>query len=171
MTSVKRIQGLTVAAAVLSAGALVAGPAATSSAAPADQTKISSERTSTTDASTATKSSATRAKKYKCRLGLSFKPRAGKGNKKIRSGGHVRCNKKVKRIYTSVRLIQSKAPNKYKITNRKRTKRNNTVMKTFCPREYRTYKVVVKATVKLPKSANKNQLKLKKSGRQSGTCR
>lgn len=166
MTVIKRVQRLSVAAAVLSAGAVVAGPA---TAAPAGHVQASSNSVS---ASAASSDAARGAKKIHCRLGISFKPRVGKGDKHIRSGARTICNVKVPKIWTSVRLVQTKAKDRYKLTSTKhRAKRNSASVRTFCPKEYRRYKVVGKTTIKMPKSAGKKFIKLRKVGHQRGVCR
>ena len=167
----KRVQRLTVAAAVLSAGAFVAGPA---TASPAEQVNNNSQSVSSNavSAKAASSDGARSARKIKCRLGISFKPRVGKGNKRIRSAARTVCNVKVRKIWTSVKLVQTKAKNRQKLTHTKgKARRNTTAMRTFCPREYRRYKVVGKTTILLPKSANKKKIKLRKVGHERGVCR
>lgn len=181
MTSTKRVQRLAVAGAVVAAGAFVAGPAA-SSAAPAE--RLSSEQASSDTAISATKSTTVsytaRVKKYKCHLKVTMNPRVGKGNKHIRSRSRAWCGTKkhpgpkMPKIWTSVQLKQTKAHNKYKLTDKKNTRHNKATVTTFCPREFRSYTVVGHATVKLPKDAKKKQLKLRPDKgplHQAGRCR
>lgn len=170
MTATKRVQRLTIAAAVLSAGAFVAGPANAATAADGQSaTETVSAKSSTATENTAARSAAR--KKIKCAIKLSFKPRVGKGNKWIRSSAKTTCNRKVPKIWTSVRLVQSKAPDKYKKTSGKNTRRNKSVIRTFCPREVRSYKVTGKTTIKMPKGSKKKFLRIKKTGTTSGPCR
>ena len=180
MTATKRVQRLTIAAAVLCSGAFVAGPATAAPSERVSESSTSASATAATAKSATTKnaksasSEAARngARKIKCRLRISFKPRVGKGNKRIRTAARTVCNVKVRKIWTSINLRQTKAKNRYKVSHtRGRAKRNATVMRTFCPREYRRYKVIGKTTVLLPKRANKNKIKLSKVGHQRGVCR
>lgn len=171
MTVTKRVQGLTVAAAVLCSGAFVAGPA---TAAPATKVSESSNSTSAKAGATAASSDNARsaARKIKCRLRISFTPRIGKNNKRIRTAARTTCNVKVRKIWTSVLLRQTKAKNRYKISHTNgRARRNTTAIRTYCPREYRRYTIVGKTTVLLPKRANKKKLTLRKVGHQRGVCR
>ncbi|MDN5854092.1 MAG: hypothetical protein L0K86_14835 [Actinomycetia bacterium] len=172
MTKTKRVQGLTVAAAVLCSGAFVAGPA---TAAPATQVSESSASTSAkTSTAKAASSDGARsgARKIRCRLRISFKPRVGKRDRRIRTAARTVCNVKVRKIWTSVRLRQTKAKDHYKVSHTKgRARRNTTAIRTFCPKEYRRYTIIGKTTVVLPKRANKKRLKLRKVGHQRGVCR
>lgn len=172
MNVTKRVQGMTVAAAVLCSGAFVAGPA---TASPAKQVNESATSTGvkTAAAKPASSPSARKpARKIKCRLRISFRPRAGKGNKRILTAARTTCNVKVRKIWTSVQLRQTKAKNRYKISHTKRrARRNTTAINSFCPRQHRRYTIVGKTTVLLPKRANKKKLKLRKVGHQSGVCR
>lgn len=170
MTATKRVQGLTVAAAVLSAGAIVAGPANATGAADGQSVTTASKSATTTDAVAAAAKSPR--KKVKCGLTLKFLPKVGKGGKRIKSISKTKCNQKVPKIWNSVRLIQTKASNKYKKTSSKKAAKNKSVVRTFCPREVRTYRVVGQTTVKLPKSSKKKFLTIKKRIKaQTGTCR
>lgn len=176
MTATKRVQRLAVAAVVLSGGALVASPTA-STAAPAE--RVSSVSASTSEDSTgASATSTARRAGIECELTLQFRPRVGPGHKHIRSRSKVRCGTKrnpgprMPHIWTSIQLKQTKAPDKYKKTDQKNTRRNKATVRTYCPRERRGYKVIARATVKLPKSAVKKQLKLERETKwRYGTCR
>ncbi|UYM06697.1 hypothetical protein [Solicola gregarius] len=164
-----RVQRLTVAAAVLAGGAFIAGPAnATGATDGQGSSDTVSAKSSTATAKSASKASAR--KKVKCALGLQFKPRVGKGHKWIRSTAKTKCNRKVPKIWTSVRLVQTKASDAYKKTSEKRANHNKSTVRTFCPREYREYKVIGKTTVKLPKGSAKKFLRITKSGTQKGRC-
>lgn len=179
MTSTKRVQRLAVAAAVLSAGAFVAGPAASTAspaptAAPAE--RVASMKVSTNGDDGARSADGARAA-FNCELALKFRPRVGKGHKRIISTARVTCGTaknpgpKMPHIWTSVQLKQTKAKDKYKKTDKANTRHNKSQIRTFCPRESRKYTVIGRATVKLPKSAAKKQLTLHKSGEQTGPCR
>lgn len=115
--------------------------------------------------------STTKRVKLQCNLKLLFEPRAGKQGRQIKSRAKVSCNRKMPQIWTTVRLEQTPGKDKQKKTTKKDTRNNAAVMRTFCPRQARDYKIIGRSTVKLPPSADRKFLKLHKSGTQSGRCR
>lgn len=175
MTSTMRVQRLAVAGAVLAAGALVAGPASSTAAAPTE--RVSGTQVSTSASTGDSADSARAARRIDCKLRLQFKPRVGKRDRRMVSTARVRCGSKkhpgpkMPKIWTSIQLKQTKAKDRYKLTDRKNTRRNRSRINTFCPREVRKYTWIARGTVKLPKSAVKKQLKFHKRVSQTAACR
>lgn len=175
MRSTKRVQRLAVAGAVLASGAFVAGPTAATAAAPTEQ--VRSIQVSSSAGTGNSADSARAARKINCTLRVIVKPRVGKRDRQLVSIARVRCGSKkhpgpkMPRIWTSIQLKQTKAKNRYKLTDQKNTRRNKSRIRTFCAREVRQYTWIARATVKLPKSAVKKQLKLRQRVQRKAACR